>query len=198
MNTPSKEERISRGVYLVTMCLAAFSCGAYTTTRRSAGRVPASSRLEFSSREDGGASEPTFLVLPEYCQAGVRRCEGPSCPFPGPEPGEEQHRCVTYIADEGRSVTMDKSTLGASSCNPTSTVLVQEYGQYLIEVEGERLDRLDHDVRLGEIGRVVACTIEPTDADGSFGDGYAISHVRVLQPGSFHFGKSGEFVADEQ
>jgi hypothetical protein len=194
MDTDTQAERKSRALYLVTAVLAAFCCGAYTTTRHAARSASAATQSDVALSGDAGV--PTFLLLPAGT-AGLHVCDGPSCPFPGPEPGEEQHRCVTYIDDDGRSTTLDKSTLGASSCNPTSTVLVQEYGQYLIEAEGENLERLDHEVRLGEIGCVVACTLEPTDADGSVGAGYAVSHVRVLQPTSFHFDKAGHFVADE-
>lgn len=197
MNTPSKEERISRGVYLATMCLAAFSCGAYANAR-TARSAPAPSHLETASREDGGAGVPALLVLPNSCP-GFHVCDGPSCPFPGPNPGEEQHQCVTYYPDQGGSVTMDTRTLGASSCNAPCTILVHEYGQYAVVIEGEQLDRLDREVRLGHIGRVEACSMETADPDGSIGEPrYAVNRVRVIQPTSFHFdSRTAAFVADE-
>jgi|SRR5579883_546259 len=203
MDLYSKDEWMSRRAYVAIMCLGAYSCGAYTTAHRTAHSAPPPSHVAMEAREDGGVSVPAYLVLP-VSPAGHRVCDGPACPFPGPEPGEEQHLCVTYLSDEGRRVTLDTGTLAASSCNADGTVLVHEYGraapQYLVEIEGEHLDRLDHEIRLGELGRVAACTMEPGDADGGVeGDRYAVSHVRVLPPTGFHFdaNKNGAFVADE-
>jgi hypothetical protein len=190
-----RTELLRRVVFLSTFGIATFSGGVLMGQSRHR-RLPEaapSPTVAFAPFGDGGTGVPAFVVFPAS-STGAPICDGPSCPFPGPEPGEEQHQCVTFYPDQGGTVTMDKSTLGASSCNPACTTLVEEFTQYAVVIEGERLDRLDREVRRGHIGRVEACTMEPTsDADS----GFAVSHVKILQPTSFHFDKAGNFVAEE-
>jgi len=193
-----RTELLRRITFLSTFGIATFSGGVLMGQSRHRRLAEAAPPPAFVN--DGGTGVPAFLVLPASA-TGARICDGPSCPFPGPGPGEaeERHECVTFLPDQGGSVIMDRSTLGASSCNAACTTLVEEFSQYAVVIEGERLDRLDREVRRGHIGRVEACTMEPAaDTDETHGDGgYAVSHVRILQPTTFHFDKAGNFTADE-
>jgi hypothetical protein len=212
MDTHSKEERISRGVCLLTMCLAAFSCGAYTNHAAGRGNRSASapSQLDLASCEDGGAGFPASLVTEEDLRPGgpqrVLVCDDQSCRLPGPEPvsTEDRHNELTYVQDKGGVVILDRSTLVATSCNEACTVCVEQFGehdrQYDGILEGERVDRADRDVRYKRIDRVESCTFERADEDAAPGNnGYVISHVRVVPSTAFIFDpKTGAYKAEEQ
>jgi hypothetical protein len=160
---------------------------------------------------DGGAGFPVNFtpVTDEDLQPDglqhVLVCEGPSCPFPGPEPGtvEDLHDDVTYVQDEGGLVILDRSMLAATSCNEACTVCVQEFIKYDCKynciLEGERADRAARDVCRKRIDRVESCMFEQADEDAAPGNsGYVISHVRVVPGTPFHFdSKSGAYVSDE-
>jgi hypothetical protein len=198
-----RTELLRRVAFLSTFGIATFSGGVllgHSRHRRlpDGAPLPAAALAPFG---DGGAGVPAaFLVFPAS-SADAPVCIGPSCPFPGPEPGAaEHHDCVVFLQDQGGAYAFDTRNLVSAAWNEQASTLVLDYGENLVVCDGENEDRLYKQLRKGSLELVESCSVErPSEAEAAQGDsGYAIAHVRVLPSGSWHFDKTGAFVSDEQ
>jgi hypothetical protein len=205
--TQGRRDRVALWVFLVLFSVFTFAAGELHGASRHRGLPGPVAPVSV----DGGAGFPANAspVTAEDLRPGALRsvpiCDGPSCPYPGPASsstpaGDEAHDAITFVLDHGGSVTVARSTLVVSSCNEPGNVLVEDFGQCLFVMTGERMDRLDRDVRRGRLARIESCTTEtPAQHDGVQGDsGYVVAQVEQYPAGGWHWNpKTGAFTAEE-